>query len=330
MPYEQAMHHSDPDIRSRLTVAHLPAMPQILLKLIEHCQADKAGMAELADLIAKDAAMVARIIGIANSSAYHRSGRLFGLEQSLIALGTDMVKMLLISESVRQIFSNFSRPNGTDLRAFWKHSLMAAIAARMIAVKIGYMQTEEAYLAGLLHDAGRLALLATVPGEYTANFFVPDDDDLCITEQRTLQITHAEAGAWLIERWNLDSFLADSVLYHHEPQGRPESAHPLIRIVAVAHLLANPSQDDPILETAGTLCGLTADELTAIRNHAIEEVWKTAEYLGIELDDTDNSPTPAMPTSTPVSATDTAKERLTEQVHSMMLASEAGRSFTGQ
>ena len=187
-------------------------MPQILLKLIEHCQTDDAGMAELAKLIAKDAAMVAKIIGVANSSAYHRSGQMFSLEQSLIALGTDMVKTLLISESVLQVLGNFSQPSGTDLRAFWKHSLTAAIAARMIASKTGYAHTEEAYLAGLLHDAGRLALLATAPGEYTVNFFAPDDDELCIAEQRTLQITHAEAGAWLIERWDLDSFLADSVL----------------------------------------------------------------------------------------------------------------------
>ena len=81
-----------------------------------------------------------------------------------------------------------------------------------------------AYLAGLLHNVGRLALLATAPKEYAFNFTARDDEDLCAVEQRTLQITHTEAGAWLIERWQLDSFLADSVLYHHEPLARLEAA----------------------------------------------------------------------------------------------------------
>jgi len=70
---------------------------------------------------------------------------------------------------------------------------------------MNYPHTEEAYLAGLLHDVGRLALLATAPKEYTLNFLALDDENLCAVEQRTLNITHTEAGACLIERWNLDS-----------------------------------------------------------------------------------------------------------------------------
>ena len=94
------MHQSDHDIRNRLLIARLPAMPQILIKLIEHLQADDAGMPELAALIAKDAGMTSKILSVANSSAYHRNNRAVGLEQSLVSLGTDMIKTLVISESV--------------------------------------------------------------------------------------------------------------------------------------------------------------------------------------------------------------------------------------
>lgn len=74
------MHQVDPDIRSRLLTARLPVMPQILLKLIEKCQADDAGMNVLADLINKDPGMT-KVLGIANSSAYHRAGRPSGLSK---------------------------------------------------------------------------------------------------------------------------------------------------------------------------------------------------------------------------------------------------------
>ena len=101
-------------------------MPQILIKLIEHLQADDAGMPELAALIAKDAAMTSKILTVANSSAYHRNPRTVGLEQSLVSLGTDMIKTLVISESVFQTFNSFPHSGSTDLRGFWKGSLTTA------------------------------------------------------------------------------------------------------------------------------------------------------------------------------------------------------------
>ncbi len=144
--------------------------------------------------------MTGKLLAVANSSAYQRHHRNVNLEQSLVALGTDMIKTLVISDSVFQTFNNFPHSGSTDLRAFWKNSLSTAVIAKDIARAVEYPHLEEAYLAGLLHNVGRLALLATAPKEYAFNFSARDDEDLCAVEQRTLQITHAEAGAWLIER----------------------------------------------------------------------------------------------------------------------------------
>ena len=319
------MHHSDTDIRSRLLAARLPAMPQVLLKLLEHCQSEAAGMAELAELIAKDPGIASKIFAVANSSAYHRSGAKLGLEQSLSAIGTDMVKTLVISESVFQIFNNFSHTDATDLRRFWKHSLSAAVIARDIATRMRYPHVEEAYLAGLLHDVGRLALLAAAPREYAASFQSPDDASLCAVEQRTLQLTHAEAGAWLIERWQLDSFLADSILYHHESTQRVSGAHPLIRIVMLAHLLSHHDAGDANVIAAGILCGLDADALADISGSAADQVRQAADHLGIDLATADDLPSPVA--VMPEKAPDAARERLSEEVRNMVLTSSAGRTF---
>ena len=321
------MQHADLDIRSRLATASLPAMPQILVQLMERCQADEIGMAELAELIAKDAAMTTKILRVANSSAYHRRTRLASLEQSLMLLGIDMVKTLVISESVFQIFGDLSHANPPDLRAFWKHSLLAAVTARLIAQKIDYSHVEEAYLAGLLHDVGRLALLSLAPREYTVNFSAPDDENLCAVEQRTLELTHAEAGAWMIGNLNLDSFLADSVLYHHEPMTRLEKSHPLIRIVSLAEFLVHHAQDDPSIVKAGALCGLTAGDLAAISLSAAKQVQKAADHLGIDLTDADAVPPPVVYTP-PAPNQQGANQQLNETVRNIVLASQAGASFT--
>ncbi len=302
-------------------------MPQTLIKLIEHLQADDLGMQELAALVGKDAGMTSKILGVANSSAYHRSARSIGLEQSLVALGTDMIKMLVIGESVFQTFNNFPHSGSTDLRSFWKHSLTAAVIARDLAKRMEYAQLEEAYLAGLLHNVGRLALLATAPQEYAFNFTARDDEDLCAVEQRTLQITHSEAGAWLIERWHLDSFLADSVLYHHEPSSRLESSHPLIRIVRLAHLLSTHDAHDEEVAASMSLCGLELDAAGPIIEAAARQVAKSAAHLGIDLagaDDVVAPPAYAAPTVDPV------QQRLAEEVRNLVLVSEVGQAFARQ
>jgi HD-like signal output (HDOD) protein/signal transduction histidine kinase len=319
---------TDQDIRNRLLIARLPAMPQILIKLLAHLQADDLGMAELAALVSQDAGMTGKILAVANSSAYHRAGRQVNLEQSMVSLGTDMIKTLVISDSVFQTFNSFPNSGATDLRAFWKNSLTAAVLARELARRLEYSQPEEAYLAGLLHNVGRLALLATAPKEYGFNFTARDDEDLCAVEQRTLQITHAEAGAWLIERWQLDSFLADSVLYHHEPSERLEAAHPLIRIVRAAHVLSSHPDDDALVDQARALVGLGPDEPEALLAAAARQVEKSAIHLGIDLAGADDIP--ALPAFAPPPPVDPVQQRLNEEVRNLVLVSEIGQVFARQ
>lgn len=322
------LHHSDQDIRNRLLIARLPAMPQILVKLIEHLQADDLGMQELATLISRDAGMTGKLMAVANSSAYHRGQRSANLEQSLVALGTDMIKTLVISDSVFQTFNSFPHSGSADLRRFWKGSLTAAVLARDAARLLDYAHPEEAYLAGLLHNVGRLALLAAAPKEYAVNFFAPDDDDLCAIEQRTLEITHTEAGAWLIERWQLDSFLADAVLYHHEPSERLEASHPLIRIVRLAHVLSSHADDAALVEGACALCGIDVDRGAKLLTSAARQVEQSAIHLGIDLAGADDVPAPQAGAPAPI--VDPVQARLNEEVRTMVLVSEVGQSLARQ
>ncbi len=325
------MFQENQDIRNRLLVARLPSMPQILLKLIELCQADDAGMAELAKLIGNDAAMASKVLSVANSAAYHRGGPKVVLLQALNVLGADMIKTLVISESVFQTFNGFPHAGSTDLRRFWKHSLTAAVMAREIAQKMSYPQAEEAYLAGLLHDVGRLALLAAAPNEYAADFLLQDNENLCVAEQRTLAISHAEAGAWLVERWDLDSFMADSILYHHETAARLEAAHPLIRIVHLADRLSNHSPALPLAADAGALCGLGMEDLLAMVQGAEAQVKKAAEYLGVDLSRVDDAVTPVVrATAAAAPVPDAAQKQLTDQVRNIALLSELGQSYARQ
>lgn len=310
------------DIRQRLLIAKLPAMPEILVKLIQLCQAEEAGMTELAALIAKDPSMASKVLGIANSSLYPGRSHKPGLMQSLQTLGMDTTKTLLICESVFQVFNGLANTKATDLRGFWRHSLMAAMCARKIAATLSYPHLEEAYLAGLLHDVGRLALLSAAPKEYSLLASHIDDASLCLAEERMFHLSHAEAGALLIERWGLDSYLADSVLYHHQPMARAVSAHPLIRTVILADALASCATSQAAVDIAQTLCGIDAEALAKICSDATEQVRQTAAMLKIDLAETEPVVSLLYP-ATPVITPADFNQQLAMEVQQLVLNSTA-------
>ena len=316
------------DIRHRLSIARLPAMPHVLIKLMDCCQDDDAGLDDIADLISKDAAVTMCIMGAANSTTSPQFTRKPGLRQALLALGMDTIRSLFISESVAQVFGGFSHSDNHDLRGFWRHSYTAALASRKIAMMTGYPHLEEAYLAGLLHDVGRLALLAIAPNEYSTLLSHVDDAGLCVAEAQTFHITHSEAGASLIERFHLDSFLADSILYHHEPVEQVMTAHPLIRIVVLADLIASHSANELSISAAKLLFDLDAVAMRSICADTEQNVQQVAKQLMIDLSGTEQ----AMAVPYPYKRANDeggARDRLVQAVQQVILASESRRAFSG-
>jgi putative nucleotidyltransferase with HDIG domain len=311
-----------PDIHSRLLAANLPALPQVLVQLISHCESEEVGMAALADLLSKDAALAVKVLRVASSPAYRRGAVQANLEQALTTIGIDMVRTLLLTESVYQTFNDFAAKRAIDLRSFWAHAIATALCARAIAARIGHAEVAEAYLAGLLHDIGRLALVAAAPDEYAANFHAEDDEALCATEERTLEITHAEAGALLIEGLVLDSFLADSIRYHHEPLERLQTVHPLVRLTALAHAFAtHAATPDGIPPAVARMAGFSEEEAREHASALAEQIAHLAASLGIEIPKETHVPLPAARTGTAQSAIQDG-DRLNEKVRDLILVSK--------
>lgn len=277
------------DIRSKLPLVQLPMMPQVLVRLLELCHRDDVSFSDIADVIHHDAAMSARIISIASSASQYGQTRLATLDQCLTMLGTSTIKMIVINESVLQVFRRFTVDRNFDLRQFWGHSLRCALIARELAKAMHYANHEEAYLGGLIHDVGQLAILAADADTYSPLLFAYDEiDDLCQREQSALALTHAEVGAWLVEKWEFDSFLSDCVLYHHDPVERVVAAHALIRIVFLANRLsvlrdAAPGRAEIDL---AVLCGAAGVNLPPLLEKVGHELVELAEQLGIEMFET--------------------------------------------
>jgi len=274
---------SSPFIQT-LEITNLPSLPHTLLKVLDLCGQDEASLKDIADIIEKDAALSAKVISASNSAYLGRQDDVESLEQRLTRLGLDMVQTIVIGASVYQVFNNLSQPAEFDLKAFWRRSLTNAVVAKLIAQHVLYDYPEEAYLTGLLLDIGQLVLVSNYPKQYAA--LMADKVDgiaLMSKESEAIGGNHCEIGAWLVSTWNLKSFMADAVLYHHVDQDQIVDAHKLIKI---AHLTNSLTMYDEIntetLASGQRLLSITPAKLQEIIESATKLVIETGLCLGME------------------------------------------------
>ena len=275
------------DLRNRLSLIRLPAIPQVLVRLLELCRSDTVSLSEMAALLGRDVTMTSRLMSVAASASYYGRQQPANLEQCLITLGTNRVKAIVITESVFHVFRQLGHERHVDLGRFWAHSLLCALLARSLAQAGRLASPEEAYLGGLLHDIGKLLLLSIDNDAYLPLFLSSlSDEALCQQELQLFDLTHAEAGAWLIEKWSLDSLLADSVLYHHEAPERLTDAPALIRLVHFVNRLVcltlNAPGSLPVLQDDGLFD--KSIDLHEILQQCTKEMSETAAQFGIAIE----------------------------------------------
>jgi len=303
-----------PAVYDRLISARLPSLPQVLLELLALCDREDVGMAEIAAVVAKDASVSARLVATANSPFFSPKRGLQDIDQCLAVMGTSIVRRLALNQSVAELFGRFQNGNDFDLRYFWYHSLLVAVMARRLAAHQGYANGDEAYLAGLLHDVGQLALLTLEPARYLPLLRDFDGDmALMRQEQASFEVNHAEVGAWMAQRWNLHTLFADSIRYHHEPLDRIRDAHPLAQIVALANLLGTlPEAELATHAAALAFWRLEPAQVAEMQLAAETEARRIGGELGLEL------PAKVEPMMRPEAEADSAVSDLAEAVSQRM------------
>ncbi len=227
-------------------ISRLPTLPQTLIELIDACVEHDIDLQTVADIVGRDAAISARILQLANSAFLGSRTSFADIEQAVIYLGIDTVRNLAISVSVHEAFKTFSSPNGISLARFWHHSLLTAVLAKSLAELVSYPRPAEAYLAGLLHDLGKLLLSQARPEEYYDLVGDPllDPSTLELLEKSRLGISHSEAGGLLVGRWNLEIPIATAIEQHHREDAHLNPAEPLADILFLANSLSMSGQPD--------------------------------------------------------------------------------------
>ncbi|MBW2107707.1 MAG: HDOD domain-containing protein [Deltaproteobacteria bacterium] len=268
------------------TSKNLPSLPHILLKLIDACNNQAGSIEEISEIISKDSSLSARVMKMVNSAFYGLSVRVTSVNQALLMLGTEAVKNIAVSAAVFRVFGVSKGDDAFRLKQFWYHGLLCATVAELIAKKTSYSSSDEAFLSGLLHDIGKLVLWVNFPKDY-AQILKSDTgpDAVGALERKHFGADHAEVGAWMIGQWHLQSFMADAVLYHHEPNDRIKDALPLVKIVCLANALSKGEGNSArALEIAQALFGFSPDDVEALVADGRQNVEEVAQSLGIEIE----------------------------------------------
>ncbi|HSB96596.1 MAG TPA: HDOD domain-containing protein [Spongiibacteraceae bacterium] len=263
----------------------LPSLPQVLLRILDAIHSERADLQHIASIIHQDTAMTARLLSVANSSYYGRSKICQTVERALLFLGTDTVKTIVITASIKQFFNRFQPNHQPFIKAFWRRSLVSANFAHILANLTGYAAPDEAYLAGLMMDVGQLILLNQNDRAYLECWSnAGDDRALLALEREQFNKGHDETGADLVDSWQLSGFMGDAIRYHHEPGSHILDAHHLVKIINLASLLSAPGAvSDEAINQADRLFGLTEALTRELLTRISADVERIAGGLNIDI-----------------------------------------------
>ena len=199
--------------RKIYAIRDLPTLPVIAQKVLTLADDDTAGPEKLASMISSDQALSARVLSLANSAYYGHRAKIGTIRNAMVVIGMNMLKQLSLSVLVCGTMGR----GGRYRAQFWKHSFGTATASAMIAQRAGINDHDVCFMAGLLHDVGKMII---------EMYFTND-----------AEMDHTEVGSWMAERWQLPPALVGAIANHHSLV--PEHlSQPIVACVHAANVCA--------------------------------------------------------------------------------------------
>lgn len=226
----------------------LPSLPTVVMELLQTMGQEDVDIDRLATGISHDQALAARTLRVANSPFYGMQGRIDTIAEAITVLGFVNVRSLVTTAGIATAWPADSH-TGFDPRVFWRHSLGVASCAATLA-PFARLRPEALFLAGLLHDIGRLVLVVTHPRTFAeiTRWRTRQDSLMLDAERAVLGFDHTQIGSELCRHWHIPDSIADAVERHHRVRAAaPKVAADMADAVHVANVLAHALDlaDDP-------------------------------------------------------------------------------------
>jgi len=199
-------------------VVNLVSLPEIYLRANQILEDPEHTARQLGDIISHDPALTARILRIVNSAYYALAVKVELVSRAISVVGENDLRNLILATSVVKTFARI--PNQLlDVTLFWRHSVYTGIISRLLSRHCHILHGERLFIAGMLHDIGKLLLYYKEP-ELSQQVLLKAAENngvLYLAEKKIIGFSHADVGGALIDSWNLDDILKDTVRFHHTP-----------------------------------------------------------------------------------------------------------------
>jgi len=195
-------------------IEHLPTLPHVVMRVLSMAESPKISALELSKTM--DQSLAAKVLKMANSAYYGgRDRNINSILHAIVMVGFEAVKEIILTTSLFHTFHDARDVQA--LQPLWQHSMECALIAKRLAWIYRYDSLDEAYLTGLTHDIGRLVIQQYFSDQYwEIEEKIKAGKDLLEAEKEVLEMTHADIGGKIAERWGFPANLADSIAHHHD------------------------------------------------------------------------------------------------------------------
>ena len=251
----------------------ISSLPEIYFKINAVLNDPNSSFADIAEVIKSDVSLSARLMKIVNSAFYGYPAKIDTITHAVSIIGTWQLRDLALSTTILSAFKGVPEKH-ISMDSFWRHSITCGIAARLIAIQKGDPNPERLFLAGILHDIGRLILLENLPdkGKIIMEKFQSGHTELYKLEREILGFDHTDIGAALMDHWNLPKNLKEVIAYHHNPLEAPNYEYQA-SIIHLADIVAKCMQSDASLDKLVPYLKPEAWEKVGLKDSFLPLLW---------------------------------------------------------
>ena len=258
----------------------VPSLPSLYFRILRAMDSPEASLADVGEIIAEDPGMMVKILQLVNSAFFGLARRISNPVEAVQILGLQKVRSLVLSVHVFSCFDQ-ARMKSFPLARLWSHSIATSQIAQKIcrAERADKATSEEAVLACMLHDVGKVILASGDPDRYQSAVGLAHKRHrpLFEVEREVFGVSHAEVGAFLLSQWGLPLSVIEAIALHHEPGRSGLSCFTALTVTHVATCLEN-EVSDPVIDTAPTVVDMEyldrvgLGERLSVWREAVEEV----------------------------------------------------------
>jgi HD-like signal output (HDOD) protein len=265
-------------------VTELPAMPQTVLKARSIMSREGSSFNELAEVLKTDQAIASKLLKLSNSAYYGMRGKISSLQHASVVLGLNTLKEIIVMAGSSSMLAAELPGYGLDSGDLWQHSLGAAFGAKIIAERKAPDLAEDAFVAGLIHDCGKLVLDEHIleRRDVFTSVMKAGDQSFLNAEKNILGFDHSEMAYALCKQWNVPESINNAIRYHHKPAlSRDDKMTCIVHIAdALAMMSGLGTGVDGLAyemdDKAMAVLNFQADDIPEVMEQMVEAVMKVA------------------------------------------------------